>query len=172
VGGARYPLVYNDPISDFCFSAEPGYSGPTPLADRPKDKKYTSINAVLFAPLSRGRTHIKSSDPSEVATIDPAYYAHPLDLVTHVKSIQLGREMLRTPPLDKIYEGENEPGEDVKTEEDLTRWAREVGSSDNHVVGSLAMMPKELGGVVDTRLRLYGARNVRVVGVYSFFLYD
>lgn len=79
--------------------------------------------------------------------------------------------MLRRPPLDKIYEGENEPGEDVKTEEDLTRWARAVGSSDNHVVGSLAMMPKELGGVVDTRLRLYGARNVRVVGVYPFFFF-
>lgn len=94
-----------------------------------------------------------------------------------MKGIQLGREMLRAPPLDGIYEGENEPGLDVKTEEDLTRWARKVAGSDNHVVGSLAMMPKELGGVVDVRLRLYGARNVRVVGGYSlffvfFFLHD
>lgn len=81
--------------------------------------------------------------------------------------------MLRTPPLDEIYEGENEPGVDVKMEEDLTKWAQKVSGSDNHVIGSLAMMPKELGGVVDTRLRLYGARNVRVVGVYPFiFLHD
>ena len=77
--------------------------------------------------------------------------------------------MLRTPPLDGIYQGENEPGPDVKTEEDLTKWAVKVSSSDNHVIGSLAMMPRELGGVVDTRLRLYGAQNVRVVGGPIFF---
>jgi choline dehydrogenase-like flavoprotein len=147
---------------------EPGYSGPTHLTDRPSDKKFTSINAVLFSALSRGRTHIRSSDPFEVAAIDPAYYSHPLDLATHVKSIQLGRDMLRKAPLDQIYEGEYEPGEDIKTEEDLTRWAKEVSASDNHVIGSLAMMPKELGGVVDTRLRLYGAQNVRVVGMHFF----
>lgn len=32
-----------------------------------------------------------------------------------------------------------------------------------HVVGTCAMMPRELGGVVDPRLRVYGTRNVRVV---------
>ena len=86
-----------------------------------------------------------------------------------MNSIQLGRDMLRTPPLDAIYQGENEPGPDVKTEEDLTKWAVKVSSSDNHVIGSLAMMPKELGGVVDTRLRLYGAQNVRIVGEHPPF---
>ena len=64
---------------------------------------------------------------------------------------------------------ENEPGnaKDVKT------WAREVAASDNHVVGSLAMMPKVLGGVVDTRTKMYGIENVRVVGTFfvAFFLY-
>jgi choline dehydrogenase-like flavoprotein len=32
-----------------------------------------------------------------------------------------------------------------------------------HPLGTAAMMPKELGGVVDNRLRVYGTRNVRVV---------
>ena len=97
-------------------------------------------------------------------TIDPAYYAHPLDLITHVKSIQLGREMLRMPPLDTIYDGEFEPGDDVNTEEALTEWAVDTSGSDNHIMGSLAMMPEEYGGVVDSRLRVYGVENVRVVG--------
>jgi len=117
------------------------------------------MNVVLFGPLSRGRTHINSTDPFQATALDPAYYAHPLDFETHVKGIELSRTILRTPPLDLIYEGEYEPGnaKDVKT------WAREVAASDNHVVGSLAMMPKELGGVVDTRMKMYGIENVRVV---------
>ena len=149
------------------INIEPGYSGPTPFAQRPR-VKFTSMNAVLFAPLSRGRTHINSTDPFQATALDPAYYAHPLDFETHVKGIELSRTILRTPPLDSIYEGEYEPGDakDVKT------WAREVAASDNHVVGSLAMMPKELGGVVDTRTKIYGIENVRVVGTwFIFFLY-
>ncbi|KDR67197.1 hypothetical protein GALMADRAFT_80050, partial [Galerina marginata CBS 339.88] len=141
---------------------EPGYSGPTLPEDRPP-RKYSSINAVLFGPLSRGRTHIMSSDPSDPADIDPAYYAHPLDLATHVKGVQLARTMLRTAPLDSIYDGDYEPGPGRQTVEELTSWVKETAASDNHVVGSLAMMPAELGGVVDTRLKVYGLENVRVV---------
>lgn len=32
-----------------------------------------------------------------------------------------------------------------------------------HVCGSCAMLPKEKGGVVDTRLGVYGVENLRVV---------
>jgi choline dehydrogenase len=32
-----------------------------------------------------------------------------------------------------------------------------------HPLGSMAMMAKELGGVVDTELRVYGTANVRIV---------
>ncbi|KAJ4287125.1 hypothetical protein N0V88_007747 [Collariella sp. IMI 366227] len=32
-----------------------------------------------------------------------------------------------------------------------------------HVIGSCAMLPRELGGVVDARAKVYGTRNVRVV---------
>jgi len=146
-------------------SSEPGYSGPTSAANRPA-RKYSSINAVLYGPLSRGRTHISSSNPDQAPAVDPAYYAHPLDALTHVKAIQLGRKMLRTPPLGAIFEAEFEPGVDKKTDDDVEEWARTVVQSDNHVVGSLAMMPQDLGGVVDTRLKVYGTDNLRVVGKF------
>jgi choline dehydrogenase len=32
-----------------------------------------------------------------------------------------------------------------------------------HVIGTCAMMPRELGGVVDWRVKVHGTRNVRVV---------
>jgi choline dehydrogenase-like flavoprotein len=148
------------------INVEPGYSGPSPFAQRPS-VKFTSLNAVLFGPLSRGRTHITATDPFEAPAVDPAYYAHPLDFETHVRGIELSRTILRTPPLDAIYEGEYEPG----NAKDVRVWAREVAASDNHVVGSLAMMPKELGGVVDTRMKMHGIENVRVVGAFILYFF-
>ena len=47
---------------------------------------------------------------------------------------------------------EYEPRNDEKDDE---VWAREVAASDdNHLAGSLVMMPKKLGCVVDTRMEL------------------
>ena len=75
--------------------------------------------------------------------------------------------MLQTPPLDTIFQGEYEPGTEKTSASAVEEWARNSVSSDNHVVGTMAMMPAEMGGVVDTRLRIYGIQNVRVVGAYT-----
>ncbi|KAF7342208.1 Alcohol oxidase [Mycena venus] len=143
------------------INAEPGYSGPTAFAARPA-RNYTAINSVLYAPLSRGRTHIVSADPRAAPAVDPAYWAHPLDVAAQVGGIKLARKMLVAPPLDSIYAGEFEPGADKKTDADIEAWLRGVVASDNHEVGSLSMMPQSLGGVVDTSLKVYGTANVRV----------
>ncbi|KAJ6616015.1 alcohol oxidase [Mycena sp. CBHHK59/15] len=144
------------------MNAEPGYSGPTSFSARPA-RNYTTINSVLYAPLSRGRTHIVSSNPLAPPAVDPAYWAHPFDVAAQVGGIQLARKMLVAPPLDTIYAGEFEPGADKETDVEVEEWLRSVVGSDNHEVGSLSMMPQSLGGVVDTSLRVYGTANVRVV---------
>lgn len=145
-----------------CLS-EPGYSGPTAFASRPR-RTFTTINNVLYAPLSRGRTHITSNDPNAFPAVDPAYWSHPIDVAAHVAGIKLARKMLTTPPMDSIYQGEFEPGSDKQTDEAIEDWLRGVVGSDNHETGTLSMLPKELGGVVDTSLRVYGLSNVRVAG--------
>ncbi|KAF5371664.1 hypothetical protein D9758_003587 [Tetrapyrgos nigripes] len=143
------------------INVEPGYSGPTPLANRPA-RNFTAINSVLYAPLSRGRTHISSSDPLSPPLVDPAYWSHPIDVAAQVGGIKLARKMLTTPPLGSVYQGEFEPGLDKQTDEEIEEWLRGVVASDNHEVGSMAMLPREMGGVVDTKLKIYGTRNVRV----------
>ncbi|KAJ7611468.1 alcohol oxidase [Mycena rosella] len=143
------------------MNAEPGYSGPTSFSTRPA-RNYTTINSVLYAPLSRGRTHIISSDPLAPPAVDPAYWAHPIDVAAQVGGIKLARRMLKAPPLDSIYTGEFEPGADKDTDTKIEDWLRSVVASDNHEVGSLSMMPQSLGGVVDTSLKVYGTANVRV----------
>lgn len=79
--------------------------------------------------------------------------------------IKLARKMLTTTPMNSIYQGEFEPGSDKQTDAQIEDWLRSVVQSDNHETGSLSMLPKELGGVVDTSLRVYGLSNVRVAGV-------
>ncbi|KAF8212665.1 alcohol oxidase [Mycena galopus ATCC 62051] len=121
----------------------PGYTGPTKFSARPA-RNYTTITSVLYAPLSRGRTHIVSSDPLMPPAVDPAYWAHPLDVAA---------QHLR---------GEFEPGANRTTDAEIEDWLRDVVTSANHEVGSLSMMPQSLGGVVDTSLKVYGTANVRV----------
>lgn len=66
--------------------------------------------------------------------------------------------------MDSIFDGEFEPGVQFQTDEEIEGWLRGVVASDNHEVGTTSMMPEELGGVVDTSLKVYGTSNVRVVG--------
>ncbi|THU82901.1 FAD/NAD(P)-binding domain-containing protein [Dendrothele bispora CBS 962.96] len=73
--------------------------------------------------------------------------------------------MLTTGPMASIYEGEFEPGLDKVTDEDIENWLRGVVQSYTHEVGTMAMLPQGLGGVVDTKLRIYGLKNVRVAGM-------
>lgn len=142
--------------------------GPTPFASRPK-RTYTAVNSVLYAPLSRGRSHISSSDPFSPPNVDPNYWGHPIDIAAQVGGIRLARRMLRASPMDSIFGGEFEPGEQFQTDEEIEGWLRGVVASDNHEVGTASMLPEELGGVVDTSLKVYGTNNVRVAGKSDFF---
>ncbi|XP_006460556.1 hypothetical protein AGABI2DRAFT_67857 [Agaricus bisporus var. bisporus H97] len=143
------------------LNLEPGYSGPTPV-DQRGNQNFTTINAIFYSPLSRGRTHITSTDHNARPAVDPAYWSHPIDVAMHVASLQAARKLLRTPPLQSIYTKEFEPGADVESDEEVEAYLKTVAKSDNHEVGTMAMMPEALGGVVDTKFRVYGLENVRV----------
>ena len=155
------------PSSNFLNQrVEPGYTGPTPAEKRP-NQLFTTINDVLCAPLSRGRTHITSSLPHTLPAVDPNYYAHPLDVAAHVASVKLARKMLTSGPLGIGFLSEFEPGSNITTDAQIETWLRANVTSDNHETGTNAMLPEDLGGVVDTNLKVYGTANVRVVGEYS-----
>ncbi|KXN82647.1 Alcohol dehydrogenase [acceptor] [Leucoagaricus sp. SymC.cos] len=141
---------------------EPGYAGPTPLEQR-GGKNFSTINAILYSPLSRGRTHITSTNHSIPPLVDPAYWSHPIDVTMLTAGYRVARKALRTPPLDSIFVEEFEPGLSVSnSDEELQSYLRHSAGSDSHEIGTMAMMPRSLGGVVDTQLKVYGLRNVRV----------
>lgn len=80
-----------------------------------------------------------------------------------VAGLQTARKVLNAPPLDSIYTEEFEPGAAVGVSDDqVESYLRTTAASDNHETGSMAMLPRSMGGVVDTELRVYGTHNVRV----------
>ncbi|KAI8059416.1 alcohol oxidase [Gilbertella persicaria] len=156
---SRYEENYMSPVE---IKLTPGYSG-TGKADT-KNLKYQTVNHVLIAPLSRGHTHIGSSDVEDPVTINPQYYSYPLDVEVHVASLKLARKILDAPNgLGQWNTGETEPGKQVSSDEDMKKWLSNNVRSDWNPVGTCAMLPKELGGVVDSKLRIYGTANLRVV---------
>ncbi|KAJ7671046.1 GMC oxidoreductase-domain-containing protein [Mycena rosella] len=133
------------------MNAEPRYFGPTSFGARPA-RNYTIINSVLYAPLSRGHTHIIFSDPLAPPAVNPAYWAHLVDVAAQAGGIKLARTMLTATALDGIHTSEFEPARTKKQTRRLTAQR----------VGSLSMMAGGLGGVVDTSLKVYGTAKVRI----------
>lgn len=70
---------------------------------------------------------------------------------------------MATPQLQAIGLGEVTPGPLYQGREALGLYVREVLTTAWHPVGTAAMLPRELGGVVDAELRVYGVGNLRVV---------
>ena len=54
------------------------------------------------------------------------------------------------------------PGPEVQTDEELLAWLKKYSSTTWHTTSTCSMLPKDKGGVVDPRLKVYGTKNVRV----------
>ncbi|KAF9018358.1 alcohol oxidase [Hymenopellis radicata] len=105
-------------------------------------KSYYSLAACLQHPLSQGTVHIQSANVTENPVIDPQFFAKDLDMDIILDGIKYCRKVAETKALAEITSN---------------------FSPVFHPIGTAAMLPKELGGVVDTHLRVYGTVNLRVV---------
>ncbi|KAL9578863.1 MAG: hypothetical protein Q9212_005447 [Teloschistes hypoglaucus] len=144
-------------------------SGTSGTGGRPKpgfENKMAFIGGFVAHPFSRGYIHINTTDPADDPKYDPRYLSHPLDYEV-LKDLQFFSRNISTtfpmsnhlqdngtmfvPPLKELTD---DTVKDLINTGFITGW---------HVVGSCAMMPRDQGGVVDPRLKVYGTKNVRVV---------
>ncbi|EOD48295.1 putative glucose oxidase protein [Neofusicoccum parvum UCRNP2] len=118
-------------------------------------------------PFARGNVHIASSDPSAPATINPNYFMFDFDLDVQVGVAKFFRRLFSTGELAELAGDELQPGmatvaEDAP-EDEWTDWVLSSWRPNFHVLSTAIMMPREMGGVVSERLKVYGTKNVRVV---------
>ncbi|KIY51724.1 alcohol oxidase [Fistulina hepatica ATCC 64428] len=161
-----------------------GHSAPdlecysTPIAYR--EHGATLFNGHAFAlhvynvrPTSVGTVRLRSADPRDVPSVDPNYLSTDEDVEKLVRGIQLLLKIVRTQPLvehlDQTYAG-NELNHDLFTKSDagLREFLRDHVETLYHPSCTLKMAPQELGGVVDTKLRVYGISGLRVCDASVF----
>ncbi|KLO19184.1 alcohol oxidase [Schizopora paradoxa] len=138
---------------------------PDPNSTPVLGKHYTSLGCALMHPLSRGTVHIASSDPLAPPEIDPNYFANEadLDLLVHIAEFAL--RMMKTSPLSDCVKEVILPKKEFleRGREGLKDYIRATCTPVFHPVGTASMLPREDGGVVDAKLKVYGTSNLRVV---------
>ena len=153
---------------------------PSKLFPSEEDGMWCVLGVCSTRSLSRGSVHINTSDPTAHPIIDPAYFRHPLDVdmmaraLLHVISfaeVEPLKSVLRRDANGGVVLPKNATGLLPKTLEEAKQFVQANTVTEYHPIGTCAMLPKEKGGVVDDKLKVYGTSNVRVVDASIFPLH-
>ncbi|KAF3395338.1 Glucose oxidase [Talaromyces pinophilus] len=132
-----------------------------PLGDSVSSEYWTLL------PFSRGSVHVKSANVSELASINPNYFMYEPDLHAQGYLAQYIRKIHGTAPLSGLVGDEVQPGLALvpgnASASTWESWVKSQYRSNFHPVGTASMLPREKGGVVSPKLKVYGTTNVRVV---------
>lgn len=132
---------------------------------------YVSLFGVLEHPFSRGSVHIACADSTVLPTVDPSYFSHPLDVAVSAAIALHLQTLARTEPLAAKLAGRGtvvQPGYEPLTLFNAADQVKKTFVTSFHPVGTCAMLPAARGGVVDSRLKVYGTSNLRVVDASVF----
>lgn len=120
-------------------------------------------------PFSRGSVHINSTNTTAQPRIDPRFFEIDFDIDVSIATAKFVRRLFTTPPTAGLVNVTSfDPSFEVLPEDashDMwLQWLKKTAYQPNyHHLGTCAMLPREMGGVVDNAFRVYGTDNVRVV---------
>ncbi|KAJ5368775.1 glucose oxidase precursor [Penicillium cataractarum] len=119
-------------------------------------------------PFTRGSTHIAHADPFlQSFKNDPQFLLNELDLLGQAAASMLARKLQNSGEMSNYFNGEDIPGADLlpynATLGDWVEYVKQNFRANWHAVSTCSMMPKELGGVVDSTAKVYGTLGLRVI---------
>ncbi|RPD65308.1 alcohol oxidase [Lentinus tigrinus ALCF2SS1-6] len=151
-----------DDVANVEFIMFPG-GGRTRVAPAP-GSAYITVYTCLMHPFSRGSVHVNTSDPLASPQIDPSYLDNDIDRQLALQGVKLARTITQTEPLNALVVSDHSPGANVTTDADWIEFTKGFLTTTYHPIGTAAMLPRELGGVVDPlTLKVHGTDNLRVV---------
>ncbi|THV07257.1 alcohol oxidase [Dendrothele bispora CBS 962.96] len=135
-----------------------------------------SLHCCLLRPLSRGTVTLKSSSPWDDPIMDPKYLESRDDLLKLTRGTRLVMKLAQTKPIasyiDQDYKGHRSDEMDTykikKSDEELMDLVKERLETLYHPASSCRMAPEKDLGVVDSRLRVYGIKGLRVCDASVF----
>lgn len=160
----------------FAGGFNPQFSNSSAKIFSPVDPKngpdhYFTLVGVFEHPFSRGSVHITSTDSAVLPTVDPKYFSHPLDArISAAIALHL-QALAQTEPLAAKLAGRGtvvQPGYELLTLSNAASQVKKNFITSFHPLGTCAMLPAARGGVVDSRLKVYGTSNLRVVDASVF----
>jgi choline dehydrogenase-like flavoprotein len=114
-------------------------------------------------PESTGYVRARSADPFADPLIQPNYLADPIDRQVLLSGMRLAQTLLHTPQLVRYFAGDQLPGPDVRSDNELMDYARRYGSTAYHLIGTARMGPAtDPTAVVDDQLLVHGMEGLRV----------
>ena len=124
-----------------------------------------TVSACNLRPTSRGVIHIRSTNFRDKPVIKPNYLSTDEDRRVAANAIRVTRRLMGQPVLGKYRPEEYVPGTVVSNDTaDLAKAAGDIGTTIFHPVGTAKMgLPSDPLAVVDERLRVHGAKGLRVV---------
>ncbi|HYP85063.1 GMC family oxidoreductase [Variovorax sp.] len=161
VGGMVRTAVARDARADVLFNVMPL------SVDKPGDALHGfsgfSASAAQCRPESRGSVMLASADPLAPPRITTNYLVEPHDVKVLVEGLKILRDIYAQPAFRDLVTGEEYlPGNDVRDDAQLARFAREKGGTVFHPVGT-CRMGGDARSVVDAQLRVRGIERLRVI---------
>lgn len=137
-----------------------------------------TLSIAMMQTLSRGTVRPQSANVFDVPIVDPRYCAEPLDCIMLARALLFNCALIQTPAMAVLEPVVQEPyfcpetltavgnvsgidRDDINDQ--MLQLVKEHVVTEFHPSGTTAMLPLDLGGVVDKALKVYGTSNLRVV---------
>lgn len=137
------------------------------LTGAPEDGyQYATVAASIMAPMSRGNISISSADTADQPLINPNWLTHPTDQQVAVAAYKRIRAMWASEVMQKgvVIGQEYFPGLNVSTDAEILDLIRQSFNTVSHPTSTCKMGKiGDSSAVVDTRGRVFGVSNLRVV---------
>ncbi|PPQ95957.1 hypothetical protein CVT26_016123 [Gymnopilus dilepis] len=158
-------VLRDDTVPDCEVILFPGYYFPDPNVPPEKGKNYITPIACLNHPISRGTIHAECKNPTVQPVCDPRYFESDFDMEIMLQMVKFIRGMKEIEPWKSGTVKESLPGPEYLTDDQLRDYIKKTLGTVFHTAGSCSMLPRDKGGVVDHKLKVYGTTNLRVADI-------